>query len=119
MQRRHPLQASGAVGVGAAQTPTSIFMVQMGGQSRGTVPDAGAHGPSGGAELCRIGGNRTGWEVGGRLQWLHAAVSAQVTAYAILPGRGYEQWVTILGADYAAFLVQPPPIRSPTLSCRG
>jgi len=26
--------------------------------------------------------------VGGRLQWLHVAVSAQVTVYAILPGRG-------------------------------
>jgi len=43
--------------------------------------------------------------VGGRLQWLHVAVSAQVTVYAILPGRGYEQSVMILGAKYAGFLV--------------
>ena len=28
------------------------------------------------------------------------AVSAQVTVYAILPGRGYEQSVKILGAQY-------------------
>ena len=49
--------------------------------------------------------DETGWRVGGRLQWLHVAVSAQVTVYAILPGRGYQQSVTILGADYSAFLV--------------
>ena len=35
--------------------------------------------------------DETGWKVGGRLQWLHVAVSAQVTVYANLPGRGYEQ----------------------------
>ena len=39
------------------------------------------------------GMDETGWKVGGRLQWLHVAVSAQVTVYAILPGRGYEQSV--------------------------
>jgi transposase len=51
------------------------------------------------------GMDETGWKVGGRLQWLHVAVSAQVTVYAILPGRGYEQSVMILGAKYAGFLV--------------
>jgi hypothetical protein len=51
------------------------------------------------------GVDETGWKVGGRLQWLHVAVSAQVTAYAILPGRGYEQSAVILGADYDGFLV--------------
>ena len=51
------------------------------------------------------GVDETGWKVGGRLQWLHVAVSAQVTVYAILPGRGYEQSVVILGADYEGFLV--------------
>jgi transposase len=49
--------------------------------------------------------DETGWKVGGRLQWLHVAVSAQVTVYAILPGRGYEQSVVILGAEYDGFLV--------------
>jgi transposase len=49
--------------------------------------------------------DETGWKVGGRLQWMHVAVSAQVTVYAILPGRGYEQSVVILGAGYQAFLV--------------
>ena len=51
------------------------------------------------------GMDETGWKVGGRLQWLHLAVSAQVTVYAILPGRGYEQSVAVLGAEYAGFLI--------------
>ena len=49
--------------------------------------------------------DETSWRVGGRLQWMHVAVSAQVTVYAILPGRGYEQSKVILGADYQGFLV--------------
>ncbi len=51
------------------------------------------------------GMDETGWKVGGRLQWLHVAVSAQVTVYAILPGRGYEQSALILGAAYDGFLI--------------
>jgi transposase len=51
------------------------------------------------------GMDETGWKVGGRLQWLHVAVSAQVTVYAILPGRGYGQSVAILGAAYDGFLI--------------
>ena len=51
------------------------------------------------------GMDETGWKVGGRLQWMHVAVSAQVTVYAILPGRGYQQSVSILGAEYDGFLV--------------
>jgi transposase len=49
--------------------------------------------------------DETGWKVGGQLQWMHVTVSAQVTVYAILPGRGYEQSVVMLGAAYAGFLV--------------
>jgi transposase len=49
--------------------------------------------------------DETGWKVGGRLQWLHVAVSAQVTVYAILPGRGYQQSAVILGTEYDGFLV--------------
>jgi transposase len=51
------------------------------------------------------GMDETGWKVGGQLQWLHVAVSAQVTVYAILPGRGYDQSVKILGAEYDGFLI--------------
>jgi transposase len=49
------------------------------------------------------GMDETGWKIGGRLQWLHVAVSAQVTVYAILPGRGYEPSVAILGAANDGF----------------
>ncbi len=49
--------------------------------------------------------DETGWKVGGPLQWLHVAVSAQVSVYAILPGRGYEQSRVLLGAVYDGFLV--------------
>ena len=51
------------------------------------------------------GMDETGWKVDGRLQWLHVAVSAQVTVYAILPGRGYDQSEVILGAEYDGFLL--------------
>ena len=51
------------------------------------------------------GVDETGWKVGGRLQWLHVAVSAEVTVYAILPGRGYEQSAVMLGAAYEGFLI--------------
>lgn len=51
------------------------------------------------------GMDETGWKVGGQLQWLHVAVNAQVAVYAILPGRGYEQSVEILGAEYDGFLI--------------
>jgi hypothetical protein len=36
---------------------------------------------------------------------MHVTVSEQVTVYTILPGRGYEQSVAVLGAAYAGFLV--------------
>src|SRR6266849_4218987 len=49
--------------------------------------------------------DETGWKVGGRLQWLHVAVSAQVTVYALLPGRGYEQAAELVGTGYEGFLV--------------
>src|SRR6266851_4742489 len=52
------------------------------------------------------GVDETGWKVGGRLQWLHVAVSTHVTVYAILPGRGYAQSAVILGADYDGYLLQ-------------
>lgn len=58
------------------------------------------------ARLAPVNGmDETGWKVGGRLQWLHVAVSAQVTVYGILPGRGYEQSVLLLGAEYDGFLI--------------
>lgn len=48
--------------------------------------------------------DETGWRVGGRLQWMHVAVSELVTVYAILPGRAFSQLAWIVGADYEGFL---------------
>ena len=50
--------------------------------------------------------DETGWKVGGRLWWLWVFVTQTVTVYAIQPGRGYPQALTILGADYAGVLVR-------------
>jgi transposase len=49
--------------------------------------------------------DESGWRVGGHLWWLWAAVSDDTTVYGILPGRGYEQAVQLLGEDFDAFLV--------------
>jgi len=50
--------------------------------------------------------DETGWRVGARLRWLPVAVAEQVTVYAILPGRGWEQLAYIVGAPYEGFLGQ-------------
>ena len=48
--------------------------------------------------------DETGWRVAAHLEWLWVCVSAEVTIYAILPGRGFAQAASILGEDYAGFL---------------
>ena len=50
--------------------------------------------------------DETGWRVGGRLWWMWAFSSSQVTVYAIQPGRGFEQAAAVLGADFDGFLVR-------------
>ncbi len=48
--------------------------------------------------------DETGWRVAAHLEWLWVCVSAEVTVYAILPGRGFAQAASILGEHYAGFL---------------
>jgi len=50
--------------------------------------------------------DETGWKVGGRLWWMWAFCSANLTVYAIQPGRGYAQAIGVLGADFDGFLVR-------------
>jgi len=50
--------------------------------------------------------DETGWKVGGKLWWMWAFSTAEVTVYSIQPGRGFEQAAAILGAAYAGFLVR-------------
>jgi transposase len=48
--------------------------------------------------------DETGWRVAAHLEWLWVCVNAEITLYAILPGRGFAQAASILGADYSGFL---------------
>jgi hypothetical protein len=129
VQGRQALQTSDAVGVGSVQLgPEALTLaailntqqvllhgfrlqVSRGGLYRALARVAGRAEPTyaGLVETARQSlvnvVDETGWKVGGRLQWLHVAVSAQVTVYAILPGRGYEQSAVILGAEYDGFLI--------------
>ena len=48
--------------------------------------------------------DETGWNVAAQLRWLWVAVSDQVTFCDILPGRGFAQAASLLGADYEGWL---------------
>ncbi len=49
--------------------------------------------------------DETGWRVGGRLQWMWVWVSEQATVYGVLAGRGFPEAASVLGADYAGWLL--------------
>jgi transposase len=49
--------------------------------------------------------DETGWNVAAQLRWLWVVVSEQVTFCDILPGRGFTQAASLLGADYDAWLI--------------
>ncbi len=49
--------------------------------------------------------DETGWRVGGRLQWMWVWVGDQATVYAVLAGRGFPEAASVLGADYAGWLL--------------
>lgn len=48
--------------------------------------------------------DETGWNVAAQLRWLWVVVSEQITFCDILPGRGFEQAASLLGADYQGWL---------------
>jgi len=50
--------------------------------------------------------DETGWKVAAQLWWMWVFSSAQVTVYAIQPGRGFEQAAGVLGQDFHGFLVR-------------
>jgi transposase len=49
--------------------------------------------------------DETGWKVEAQLRWLWAVVTEQVTFCEILPGRGFAEAASILGAEYAGWLI--------------
>ena len=50
--------------------------------------------------------DETGWRVEAQLQWLWVVANDVVTFCDILPGRGFEEAASILGAEYDGFLVR-------------
>lgn len=48
--------------------------------------------------------DETGWKVGALLNWLWVFVTEEVTVYAILPGRGFEQAASVLTAEFDGVL---------------
>jgi transposase len=50
--------------------------------------------------------DETGWKVGGKLWWMWAFSSPEMTVYAIQPGRGFAQAAAILGEEFDGFLVR-------------
>lgn len=48
--------------------------------------------------------DETGWNVAAQLRWLWVVVSEQVTFCDILPGRGFAQAASLLGAEYDGWL---------------
>lgn len=55
------------------------------------------------SELAHM--DETGWKVDAQLSWLWAVVTAEVTYCEILPGRGFDEAASILGADYGGWLI--------------
>ncbi len=50
--------------------------------------------------------DETGWRVHAELHWLWVFTTPDTTVYAILPGRGFEEAASVLGADFAGILVR-------------
>jgi transposase len=55
------------------------------------------------SELAHM--DETGWKVDAQLRWLWAVVTAEVTFCEILPGRGFDEAASMLGADYDGWLI--------------
>lgn len=57
------------------------------------------------ARRSKVNGmDETGWNVAAQLHWLWVAVSERVTFCDILPGRGFDEAASLLGADYDGWL---------------
>ena len=50
--------------------------------------------------------DETSWRVHADLHWLWVFTTPETTVYAILPGRGFEEAASVLGADFSGILVR-------------
>ena len=57
-------------------------------------------------ESDRVSPDETGWKVAGQLRWLWVFVTAEVTVYAVQPGRGFENAAEILTPEFDGCLVR-------------
>lgn len=55
------------------------------------------------SELAHM--DETGWKVEAQLRWLWTVVTDEITFCEILPGRGFAEAASILGAEYAGWLI--------------
>jgi transposase len=53
-----------------------------------------------------VAADETGWRVGGRLWWLWAFVTPEVTVYRIMDGRGYAEACQVLPPDFSGTLLR-------------
>src|SRR5229473_1992809 len=128
VQGRHPRQTSDALGSAATQlnkglglpygkTTTVLqqafgLQVSRGGLCQALARVASKAEPTYNALLeevrssASVTPDETGWRVDGKLWWMWAFSTPQVTVYSIQPGRGFEQAAMVLGADFAGFLVR-------------
>ena len=56
------------------------------------------------AAAAVISPDETGWRVGGLSAWLWAFAASTITIYAICDGRGFDEAITVLPADFAGVL---------------
>lgn len=53
-----------------------------------------------------VAADETGWRVGGRLWWLWAFVTPEVTVYRIMHGRGFDEACQVLPSDFRGTLLR-------------
>lgn len=88
-----------AVGAGC-KAGTNRAVLRPGGQCRADLQEMRVAVRN--AEVAWM--DETGWRVAATLRWLWGVVTETVTVYDILPGRGFNQAASMLGADWEGWL---------------
>ena len=53
-----------------------------------------------------VSADETGWKLAGQTTWLWTFATPEVTVYAILDGRGFQEAAGVLGAEYSGVLIR-------------
>jgi transposase len=54
----------------------------------------------------QVSADETGWKVAGLTAWLWGFITAKISLYAIMPGRGFKQAAAVLGEAFSGVLVR-------------